>query len=334
MTQGIRVLIADDSPTMRETISAICAADPLISIVGHARDGLEAVQLARTLRPDVITMDVRMPKLDGLSAVRAIMADAPTRIIVVCSPIGAVDDDLPFQAIQAGALELLAKPRGLERADFDRKLIEAIRLMAAVPVVGRRHSRANEARPPRVDAIGLVASTGGPPALATILGGLPRELAAPVLVAQHMAPGFSSGLVRWLSAVTPLPIVQVEGPVVPLVGHVYMPRDEHHLEIDRDGVLQVRRSTGGHTPSGNRLLHSLAEAYGDKAAGVVLTGMGEDGAAGLLSIKRRGGLTIAQDEPSSIVFGMPRAAMTIGAVRDTTPLSRIADLLREAANES
>ena len=335
MIRSVRVLIADDSPTMRATLAAICATDPSIVVVGQAGDGLEAVRLARALRPDVVTMDVRMPKLDGLAAIRAIMTEAPTRIVVVCSPIGAIDDDLPFRAIQAGALELVAKP-SVGRGDvhgFSRKLLESIRLMAAVPVVGRRLPRGQPSARVRVDAFGIVASTGGPPALATILGALDRSFAAPILVAQHMAVGFARALAGWVRSVTALPVVEVESPAACSPGHIYFPRDEHDLEVDREGVVRVRRSPGGHCPSGNRLLFSLAEAYGERAGGVILTGMGDDGARGLFAIKHRGGFTIAQDEASSAIAGMPRAAIDSGAVAEMTPLAEIAGAMRAAVTK-
>jgi two-component system chemotaxis response regulator CheB len=335
MSRSVRVLIADDSPTMRATLAAICATDSAISVVGQAGDGLEAVRLARTLRPDVVTMDVRMPKLDGLAAIRAIMTEAPTRIVVVCSPIGAIDDDLPFRAIQAGALELVAKPSvgRIDLAGFSRKLLESIRLMAAVPVVGRRLPHGRPSARVRVDAFGIVASTGGPPALATILGPLPKDFAAPILIAQHMAVGFARALAAWARSVTTLPVIEVASPTACAPGHVYFPCDEHDLEVDKEGVVRVRRSPGGHCPSGNRLLFSLAEAYGERAGGVVLTGMGEDGARGLFAIKHRGGYTIAQDEMSSAVAGMPRAALDGGAVSELTPLAQISDAMRAAVTK-
>jgi two-component system chemotaxis response regulator CheB len=260
------------------------------------------------------------------------MEQAPTRIIVVCSPLGAIDDDLPYRAIQAGALELLAKPavgRGTPAA-FGEKLVQAIRLVATVPLAGARPAAPRARRPVPIEAFGLAASTGGPPALATILAGLEPSFGAPVFIAQHMAPGFARALASYLASVSSLPVHTVTAPTVGRAGHVYLPADEHDLEVDGEGVLRTRRSTGGHCPSGNRLLHSLASAFGERAGGVVLSGMGDDGASGLRAIRQRGGLTLVQDEASSAVSAMPRAALAAAAAAAETPLARLADAMRGA----
>jgi two-component system chemotaxis response regulator CheB len=287
----VRVLVADDSQTLQQALRVLLSEDPRIEVVGAAADGVEAVALAKTLRPDVITMDVRMPRLDGLAATAAIMAEAPARILVVA----AVSDDqqsLSFRAMSAGALEVIAKPQGVsadELRPWGTRLADSICLMSEVPVVTRRRSRALAAlsglplqSQGLVDVLGLVASTGGPPALAEILGVLPATLPVPILVAQHIASGFARGLRRWLSEVTPLQVELVTGPTALRPGTVYLPADASDLEVDRQGLAQAAPPSGTHRPSGNRLLSSLARVFGPRAAGVVLTGMGEDGALGLL----------------------------------------------------
>jgi two-component system chemotaxis response regulator CheB len=332
----IRVLVADDSTTLRTALVALLSEDRSLSIVGQAADGVEAVEKARALRPDVITMDVNMPRLDGLGATAAIMAEAPSRVLVITSVRQHRQLELSFKAMAAGALELIAKPEGgpEQMRRWARHVAESVRLMAEVPVVRRHRSRPTPARPQlthgaQVDVVGMAASTGGPPAFAQVLGGLPRDLPIPLLLAQHIASGFSAGLVRWFASICNLRVVIAREGDLPLPGTVYLAPDGCDLEIDGDGRVHVPRSSGLHCPSGSKLLASLARVYGSRAAGFVLTGMGDDGAQGLLELKRAGGATYAQDEQTSVVFGMPQAAHACGAARALLPLESIAPAILE-----
>lgn len=348
MSRRIRLLVADDSATVRSTLGALLAREPKIEIVGYATDGLEAVALAEKLRPDVITMDVLMPRLDGLAATAEIMTRAPSRILIVSSVTDRTQTDLSFKAMSAGALEVLAKPDAdlsVDPSTWGRRVAEAIALMAEVPVVRRtkRPQRPDSApvfeprtRPApnpvvrsggALDAFAIVASTGGPVALATVLGGLPADLPVPIFVAQHIATGFAAGLVRWLGTVSPLEIVLAKTGTVAEPGHVYFPPDAHDLIVDEDGVLHVTLSMTHASPSGDKLLASVASTYGARAGGIVMTGMGSDGARGLLALKHQGGATFAQDEESSVVFGMPRAAVEMGATAELVPLPDVSRLI-------
>jgi two-component system, chemotaxis family, protein-glutamate methylesterase/glutaminase len=330
--QPIRILVADDSLTMRNALMALLAQEQDLRVIGEARDGVEAVEKARALRPDVITMDVNMPRLDGLGATAAIMAESPARVLMVCAVSEDRQLDLSFRAMAAGALEVISKPGPAqdELHKFGRRVAEAVRLMAEVPVVRRirgGHGPSLRAGSGGVGAIGLVASTGGPPALSVVLRGLPADLSAPVLIAQHIAAGFTAGLTRWLSEVAVLKVhVAREGDAAQ-PGHVYLAPDGCDLELDEAGRVRTPKSSGLHCPSGNRLLHSLADALGPRAVGVVMTGMGDDGAQGLLEIRRAGGAAFAQDEASSVVFGMPGAARACSAAETMLPLEDIAPML-------
>jgi two-component system chemotaxis response regulator CheB len=337
----IRVLVVDDSPTMANTLTALLSEDPRIEVVGRAGDGNRAVTLARILRPDVITMDLLLPGLDGPAAIEAIMADAPARVIVVSAVAEQRGVDLGFQAMSAGALELIGKPSvtsGEELRRWGRELAKTVCLMAEVPVVSRR-PRSSQRRPTpvtgaRVDIFGLVASTGGPPALAEVLSKLPGDLPVPIVIAQHITDGFTPGMVRWLSQVTPLKVaIAREGERLE-PGKVYFPSDAHDLTVEGGGVARLSRTRGGPCPSGDLLLSSLARVYGGRAGGGVLTGMGEDGARGLLAIRQVGGVTFAQDEASCVVYGMPRAAVEMNAVDSGIPLSGMSELMRQSCTRS
>jgi two-component system chemotaxis response regulator CheB len=341
MSAPIRVLVADDSATLRAALVALLAEDPALQIVGQAADGVEAVEKARVLRPDVITMDVNMPRLDGLGATAAIMTHSPARVLVISSVSEHRQLELSFKAMAAGALELIAKPHGpaTDLKRWGRKVAESVRLMAEVPVVRRHkiHSPAYHTQLTahgNVDIFGLVASTGGPPALAHVLAALPADLPVPLLVAQHIAEGFTVGLVRWFASVCKLQIKVPQDGELPKAGCVYLPPDGRDLEVDADGLLRTPKGTGLHCPSGNRLLTSLAKAFGPRAGGIVLTGMGDDGAQGLLALQKAGGATYAQDEATSVVFGMPQAARNVGATRHLLPLEAMAPAILDLCNRT
>jgi two-component system, chemotaxis family, protein-glutamate methylesterase/glutaminase len=342
MTHPVRVLVADDSASMRQTLFMLFQEDPRIQIVGEATDGQQAVELAGSLRPDVITMDVMMPRLDGLAAIAEILIRVPTRILVVTA-LAPQAEDLCFRALAAGALEFIPKPsvhavEDLKR--WGRELADTICIMSEVPVILRRRSSAvsevGTALPElrRCDIIGIAASTGGPQILAAILSALPADLGASILVAQHMAEGFVDGMLRWLGEATPLKLIVAHGGELCRPGHVYFPPGGHHLLTAKSGRLQIQKGTKGPCPSGDLLLTSLACCFGNTAAGVVLSGMGEDGAQGLMAIRTAGGVTVAQDEATCVVFGMPKAAIDLGAVERVASPEQIPPLLCALAGRS
>lgn len=320
------MLAVDDSAVAREYLVYLLGQDPALEVVGVARDGVEAVQQAERLRPGVIVMDVHMPRMDGYEATRQIMERVPTPIVIVTASGSRRDVAATMDALKAGALTVLEKPLGFVHPGYEesaRHLVETVKAMAEVKVVRRWPRRDRSEQPPPLSAgpgqkiriVAMAASTGGPPVVSEILAQLRRDLAVPVLLVQHIARGFVEGLAEWLGLQTELRVkLAVAGEPV-TSGTVYIAPDGHHMAITTHGRIQLAAelSGDGFCPSASRLFDSVAEAYGPAAMGVLLTGMGRDGAEGLLRLRQAGGVTIAQDEPSSVIFGMPGEAIRLGA---------------------
>lgn len=344
----IRIVVIDDSPTARELLVALFESTEGMEVVGTGSDGEEGVRVTKRLGPDVVTMDVRMPKMDGLEATRCIMYDQPTPIVIVTNSTMRADMDLTFEALQAGALTVVRKP-GLTDPETCDRVVRAVRLMAGVPVVHRwgRGERglgdpvagsklsspddwqfgAESKR--RVQRIGIAASIGGPRALAAVLGPLTVGFRVPILVVQHITRGFSMGLAEWLNGTTALSVRMAGHGDVPQPGTVLMAPDDYHMRVSSGGVVELCKEPPyrGLRPSANYLFHSLADAYGPRAMGIVLTGMGDDGAEGLAALHEAGGLTVAQDEQSCVVYGMPHEAVARDAVDRVLAPNQIAKAL-------
>jgi two-component system chemotaxis response regulator CheB len=408
MSQPIRVVVVDDSALMRRLITGLLERDPAIRVVGAARDGREAIALVEELRPDIVTMDVRMPVMDGLATTEHLMAYCPTPILVLTASLASYEVDITFRMLDAGALEVVEKPRNdhpyaIERAGYD--LIRRIKMLARVKVVthlrGRRkagdgaeprpikearraeegagaprprlataavrrsaapiampretaptarsrnggagtvravvHHPAHAARiVPRYDfpLIVIGASTGGPRVVHQILSDLPRDLSAAVLVVQHIAAGFSVGMTEWLSSASALPVRLAHEGYAIRAGEVLVAPDQRDLLITAEGTVHLNENPLLiQRPAIDVTMQAAAEVFGHHAIGVLLTGMGRDGAYGMLTIRRSGGYTIAQDEVSSAIFGMPRAAIQLGAAVEVLPPSRIAARLTEVLAE-
>lgn len=341
--QQIRVLLVDDSPIAIELTRRMLASAPEITVVGSAGNGAQALALIPQLRPDVICTDLHMPVMDGLELTREVMARHPLPILVLSVSVQAEQEHNIFRMLEVGALDILAKPRGGLASDVGvtaLDLITKIRILAGVKVFRRRRSavvvatklqppsmRGLMTMPPRI--VGIGASTGGPQALERVLGQLPADYPLPLLCVQHIAEGFMQGLVGWLASCCRIRVCSAEEGVLPLAGTAYFPPDNRHLEIDDSGVFRCSSALpqAGHRPSVDVAFSSLARRHGAGAVGVLLTGMGQDGAQGLLDIARAGGLTIAQDEASSVVYGMPKRALELSAVRQVLPLEQIGPAL-------
>ncbi len=340
----INVLIVDDSPTLRHLIRAILTTDPELKVVGEARNGEEAVAMVARLQPNVVTMDIQMPHMDGYEAIRRIMSETPVPIVVLTSTESDIRLGATYKGVESGALMVIRKPRGLRSDDPDAdELINVVKAMADVKVIRRRwhipkhpepSGRRNRVSRPVQTAYQVLAvgtSTGGPPALRTVLGELPATFPVPVLVVQHISKGFTTGLARWLNETVSLRVklADVAEPLLP--GTVYIAPDGVHLQVSpqKKVVLLEENPLDGHRPSVTALFNSVAKQYGPAAVGVLMTGMGRDGANGLYAMKQAGAHTIAQDEASSIVFGMPKEAINMGAASEVLALQEIAKRIKE-----
>lgn len=334
----IRVLISEDSAVVADHIKGLLESAPGIRVVGMARNGIEAVAMAENLKPDVITMDINMPKMDGVEATKQIMQKCPTRIIIITASADQKESRPAFEALKSGALTVLEKPRGYGHKDYTvirDNLIKTVEVMSTVKVVTRWRPRTQPvvraevpSKKPLIVAIG--ASTGGPAALSVVLKSLSADLAAPILIVQHMTSGFGTAFAGWLEHESALPVkIAMQGEKV-RPGSVYIAQDDLHLGVTASGYISLSESyrvKTYHRPSVNYLFESVAHGYGGHAIGVLLTGMGEDGALGLREIKNAGGSTYCQDESTCVVFGMPKTAIGLGAADHIMPLDKIGPAL-------
>jgi two-component system, chemotaxis family, protein-glutamate methylesterase/glutaminase len=336
----VRVLVVDDSPTVRAVIRRVLNNAIGVTIAGEAADGEAAVAKVLAERPDVVLMDVEMPRLDGFAATERIMALRPTPIVVLTSRANRDHVRTAFEAMRRGAVELLAKPedpQGWERLAtlLPRALLAAATLARVPPARPPETDRATPSlrewvRPLRFVAVG--ASTGGPAALRELLGGLPGRPPVAILIVQHIAAGFEEGLAEWLASELPLDIRIARDGEAAAPGVVRVAPADTHLHLAPEGRLAIVRDLpprNGHRPSVDELFLSCAAVRPQESAGVLLTGMGSDGAEGLAALRAAGGLTIVQDERSAVVFGMPRAALELGASDVALPPAAIAKVLLE-----
>ncbi|OFX25818.1 MAG: chemotaxis response regulator protein-glutamate methylesterase [Anaeromyxobacter sp. RBG_16_69_14] len=324
----IRVLVADDSEVFREALAAVIDLDPGLETVATVGDGRAAAELTSALRPDVVTMDLGMP-VDGFTGIARIMAKTPTPILVLTANHDAA---AAFRALSLGALDVLDKPDpGGDLDAYGVRLRAQLRLLASVPVI--RHPRGlppgspSPFSAPRPDVVVIGASLGGPRALATVLGAIPASFPVPILVVQHIADGFTSGLASWLGLETGLDVREAREGDALRAGRVLLAPSGRHLVLS-PGVAHLSDAPPAELfrPSVTTLFTSAARAYRDRACGVVLTGMGRDGAVGVRALKSAGACVLAQDEATSAIFGMPRAALEAGADR-LVALEEIAPLL-------
>ncbi len=338
----IRVLLVDDSPIALNILQRLLSLSPDIQVAGTAANGREALALLPALNPDVICTDLHMPVMNGLEFTRVVMNTYPRPILVLSVSVEPGSPNV-FRLLEAGAVDVYPKPRAILAADQEklaRELASKIRILAGVHVF--RHAGTVPPRPPlslpprspvRIVAIG--ASTGGPQALREILSHLPAGFPAPVVCVQHIGSDFLSEMIVWLAEVSPLPMRKAAQGEVPQAGVVYFAPEDVHLELDGGGRFELSQAPpcDDHKPSITVTLRAAARCFGAAAVGVLLTGMGRDGAEGMAAIAAAGGVTIAQDEASSVVYGMPREAVALGAAQHVLPLEQIAPALVTLASK-
>lgn len=343
----IRVLIVEDSAVLRQSTRLMLASDPEIQIVGEANNGADAIAMVTQFNPAVVTMDIRMPKMDGFEAIRRIMSEHPVPIVVVASIELKQEKEIADQVTKLGAVSIVKRPTSagsLEFNQFAAKLIEQVKLMSSIKVIRRGHSADKPTTPAfsganpgtagadEIELAAIGSSTGGPAALYQILGALPANFPVPIVIVQHISFGFVEGLAGWLNSACALNVQvgKLGDRLEP--GQVYIASDDYHMVVERSRRINLKQTDpeGSFRPSINVLFESVAAAYGPAALGVILTGMGADGANGLKSMHTAGAMTLAQDEASCVVFGMPKEAIARGAARQIVSLN---DMAQRMVNE-
>jgi two-component system chemotaxis response regulator CheB len=341
----IKVLVVDDSPVAREFLTHIFNSDPDMKVIGTAKNGEEAVKAVTELQPDVVTMDIHMPKMNGFESTLRIMETRATPVVVVSATSTVREVTTAFRALEAGALAIVPRPTSIGTPEFEanvKELVQTVKLMSEVKVVKRlaRYREKKDSPPDPIKVtdptaaekkiIAVGSSTGGPIVIKTILSMLPKEFSVPLLIVQHIATGFLNGFVEWLDSSSNLRVhVATQGGYT-LPGHVYFAPDDLHMSVDPNGRIWLSSDPAENNlrPSISYLFRSIANVYGENAIGVLLTGMGRDGAQELKLMREKGAITIAQDKESSVVFGMPGEAVNLGAAVHVLPPEGIALMLK------
>jgi two-component system chemotaxis response regulator CheB len=349
MSGKLHVLVVDDSPVARSLLTEILNAEPDIEVIGTACHGVEAVEKVALLHPDVVTMDVQMPRMDGYAATREIMTTCPTPIVVVSGVGGSTDAEKSMLSLDAGALAVIGKPSSPSSPDFEqsaRNFVNTVQSMAAVSVIRRhrprqtaevtpgqtRHCELVVGSKPRL--ITIAASTGGPQALRIVLGGIPADFPIPIVIVQHISPGFTEGLAAWLHGATAVKVKVAEDGEALRPGYIYIAPETVHCGVRAEEKLELirRPPVSGFCPSATILFESASRAFGKSHIAVVLTGMGKDGCEGLRSVHQTGGVIIAQNEATSVVYGMPKAPIDEGIADLILPLAAIGPTLVQLVN--
>lgn len=350
----IKVMIVEDSPVVREFLVHLLSLDPEIKVIGAMDTGEEALEAVGRLKPDVITIDIHLPKIDGLEVTRRIMETHPTPVVIVTGSTGPKEMAATFGAMESGALAILPRPAGIGHPAHDRtaaEFVQTVKLMSEVRVVKRwPRSRQQSVVPPvdlpapierrrksaKIKVVAIGASTGGPPVIQIILSKLPKNFPAPVLIVQHMAEGFTAGFAEWLKETSKLPVHLAVQDEHLLPGHVYIAPDGFQMKIGVRGTILLTRDApeNGHRPSVSYLFRSVRDVYGENAAGALLSGMGKDGAEELKRMKDKGAVTVVQDKKSSVVFGMPGEAVKLDAAMYVLPPEEITGVLTHMVNNA
>lgn len=349
-----RVLVVEDSATVRGRLREVLMSDPEIELIAEAQDGKRAIELCEALRPDVVTMDMMLPIMSGLAATEYIMAHCPTPILIVSASVNRGELFKTYEALAAGAVDVLEKPRGDEPdGSWERNFLSTVKLVSRIRVITHPRARLRGMDPllttpaplaadavPELGSpggaalIAIGASTGGPGAIVEILRALPKDFGLPILFVLHISEPFGAAFAEWLDGQTNRRVAYArEGELVSLAaGRVLMAPPDRHMVV-QGGRIHINRDAERHScrPSVDVLFESLAREYGSSTVACLLTGMGRDGAAGMLALRRAGAFTVAQDEATCVVYGMPREAVLLNAVSRVLPLGQIASVLARVA---
>lgn len=345
----IKVLLVEDSPVAVTILKRIIHSADDLYLVGTARTGLEALDLIPKLKPDIICTDLMMPKMNGLELTKKVMETTPKPILVISACVQDEDKNNVFELLNAGAVDVFPKPKGGTLDDYEQirhQLVSKIRVLAGIKVF-TKPSTSNSVNFPKIapksavspptpdtqevkcdrtiQALAIGASTGGPQAFQQVLSGIPWNFPVPIFCVQHISSGFLEGFLHWLQNYSQLKIVVAKTGEKPQQGNIYFPPDRMHLKIDKQGRFYCGDDipVDSHCPSATVLFETIADYYKASAIGVLMTGMGRDGARGLFALKQRGGYTIAQDEATSVVFGMPQEAIKLGGAKTVLPVTEI-----------
>ena len=345
----IRTLIVEDSSVELELLVHLLRSDPGIEVIGVATDGEKALEAVQRLKPDVITMDIHMPRMNGYETTRRIMESHPVPIVIVSGSFVANDMEKTFHAVEAGALAIVRKPCGPGHPGFAtdaEELIRTVKTMSEVRVVRRWPKRTTTAvSAPQVlavpapkqtiNVVAIGASTGGPTALQELFCALPGSFSVPIMAVQHMTRGFMEGFTRWLAQSSGLPVHVASAGELLLPGHIYFAPEDKHMLVGKDFRIHLSDASpeNGLRPAVSVLFRSVAEAFGANAAAVLLTGMGRDGAQELKQLHQCGAVTLIQDRETSVVYGMPGEALLLGAADHVLPPAKIAAALAHLVTE-
>lgn len=337
----IKVLIVEDSLSVQQLLEKIINDDPSLHVCGIVSDGKEALDFIKKTRPDVITMDIMMPKMNGIDATRMIMMDQPIPIVIISGKYTKEDVTIGFEAMEAGAVSIMEKPPGIKDPSFPKiagniqkilRSVSGIKLIARRPYLNRKKESSHKYTNQRIgaEAIAIGSSLGGPQALKQVLMELPENFPLPIFVVQHIASGFGQGLIEWLNHSISLNVVAVKEGEVPIGGNVYISPDDKHLVITKNKRLSLLDSppVNGLRPAVAKLFSSVSDSYGANCVGILLTGMGSDGSNELLELYKQGAITIAQNEETCIAYGMPGSAVKLGAAKHILSLTEISEFLQ------
>lgn len=342
----IKLLIVDDSVVACELLKHIAESDPLIEVVGFASNGLQALEYIKQTIPDVILMDIHMPQMNGFETTRQIMLSRPIPIIICSADYTPNDVQKSFQAIEAGALIILEKPKGPLHPKYPetaKLYVDTIKMVSEVKLVTRKfnkieiqqtQSHPSGVRLNNIASVAIGASLGGPQALQSIFSLISSKFPLPIFVVQHIAEGFAEGLVDWLKHSSTLEVLVAKNGMKALPSKIYIAPGRAYMEILEDNIIKIIKSPEERGPTISNLFHSMSKTYEDKGLGIILTGMGRDGVDGLLAMKKKGAITIAQSEEDCIMFGMPKEAVSQGAATHVVHLKDIPSVLNQLVIKS